>query len=113
MRGQPQAGDAITTHRVGDIVTTRPRPTLGGRCSHDLSEAHPGRETQSRLAQGQPRAGDAVTAHLRPKPDMQHISNSPEGISSDATEGANSVDQLCKADRLTNSPPTKVQRLTE
>jgi hypothetical protein len=38
--GQPRAGDA---------VTTRPRPTPGGRCSHDSPEANLGRETQSQL----------------------------------------------------------------
>jgi hypothetical protein len=51
---------------VGDIVTTRPRPSPGGRGSHDSPEAIPGRETQSRLARGQPRAGNAVMTRLSP-----------------------------------------------
>jgi hypothetical protein len=33
--------------RMGDAVTTRPRPTSGGRHNHDSSEAKPGQETQS------------------------------------------------------------------
>jgi hypothetical protein len=33
--------------RVGDIVTSRWRPTSGGRRSHALPEANPGQETQS------------------------------------------------------------------
>jgi hypothetical protein len=54
---------------------------------------NPGRETQSRLIRDQHRAGDADTAHPRLTPDKQRISDSPEGISDDAPEGA----QLCKA----------------
>jgi hypothetical protein len=37
-------------HRVGDVVTTQPRPTSGGRRSHDLLKSNLGRETNSRLA---------------------------------------------------------------
>jgi hypothetical protein len=60
---------------VGDAVTTHPRPTLGGRHndesfegsrrSHDLPEANPEQQTQSRLARGQPRAGVVVTTRFR------------------------------------------------
>jgi hypothetical protein len=39
---------------------TRPRPTLGGRHSHDSPEAKPGRERQSQLTRGHLRAGDIV-----------------------------------------------------
>jgi hypothetical protein len=38
---------------------TRPRPTSGRTHSHDLPEANPGRETQSRLVRGQPWMGDS------------------------------------------------------
>jgi hypothetical protein len=38
--------------RMGDAVTTCPRPTSGGRHNHDSSEAKPGQETQSRLTRG-------------------------------------------------------------
>jgi hypothetical protein len=56
---------------VGDAVTTRPRPTLGGRCTsterrsldspeggrynHDSSEANPGRETRHDSPESNPR----------------------------------------------------------
>jgi hypothetical protein len=53
-RGQPRAGDA---------VTTRTRPTSSGKRSHDSLEANLGLETQSRLARGQPQVGDIVTTH--------------------------------------------------
>jgi hypothetical protein len=43
---------------VGDAVTTGPRPTPGVRRSHDLPEANPGWEIQSRLDRGQPWAGN-------------------------------------------------------
>jgi hypothetical protein len=42
---------------------------------------------------------DAVIARSRPTPDKQHIFDSPEGISSDALEGAN----LHRPTLLTNS----------
>jgi hypothetical protein len=109
---------------------TRPRPTSSGRHSHDSPETNTGRETQSRLARGQPRAvdavttrsrptlreRDAVTARPRPTPYKQRISDSPEtnpGRCSGRflTPPTNSTDQLCKANRLNNSPPTKVQKV--
>jgi hypothetical protein len=43
--------------QAGDAVTTRPRPTSGGRHNHDSPEANLGQETQSRLARGQTRTG--------------------------------------------------------
>jgi hypothetical protein len=81
-RGQPWTGDATTTRlsqpRVGDTVTTCSRPTLGGRRSHNSSEANLGREIQSRLARGQPWAGDAVTTRPRPTSDGRSSHDSPE-----------------------------------
>jgi hypothetical protein len=68
-RGQPQAGD---------VITTRPRPNSGGGGIHDSPEANLGWETQSRLARGQFWAGDTVTARWRPTLDKQCISASPE-----------------------------------
>jgi hypothetical protein len=67
-RGQPRAGDAITT---------RPRPTSGGRQSRLARQASGGRRShgspepklggrQSRFVRGQTRAGDAVTPRPRP-----------------------------------------------
>jgi hypothetical protein len=49
-RGQPRAGDAITTRsrpkpQVGYVVMPRPRPTSDERCSHVSPEANPRRET--------------------------------------------------------------------
>jgi hypothetical protein len=73
-RGQPRAGDAVTTRprptsggrrnqdsprgqtRAGDTVTTCTRLNPGGRRNHDLLEGKPGRETQSRLVMTRPRA---------------------------------------------------------
>jgi hypothetical protein len=45
----------------GDTITTRLRPTSGGRRDHGSPEANPGRETQSWLARGQP----GQTTHFR------------------------------------------------
>ena len=80
-------GDAITIltrgqPRAGDAVTTRPRPTLGGRCSHDSPAANPGRETQSRLARGQPWVGDLVTTLSRRIPGRRRSHDSSEGNNS-------------------------------
>ena len=54
-RGQP---------RMRDTVTTRPRPTRGGRCSHDSSETNLGWET--------------VTTRSRTTPSGRHNHDSPE-----------------------------------
>jgi hypothetical protein len=80
---QSPKADGLTNSRprpsqVGDTVTTRPRPTLGGSHNHDSLEANLGREIQSRLARGQPWVGDAVTARSRPTSDKQHISDLPK-----------------------------------
>jgi hypothetical protein len=77
----------------GDAVTARPRPTSGRRRNHGLPEANPRRETQSWLARGQPRAGSAFLAHPRASQAMLRMV-------------PNSVDQLCEANRPTNSPTT-------
>jgi hypothetical protein len=53
-------------HRVGEAVTTCPRPTLGGRGSYDLPEAKPKQDRQSRLFLDHSRAGDTVTTRPRP-----------------------------------------------
>jgi hypothetical protein len=90
---------------VGDVVTTRPRPTSDGRTQsrlardrpwageavtpclrppssgrhiHALPEAALGRETQSWLARGQPRAGDTVTPCPRPSLGWRCSHTSPE-----------------------------------
>jgi hypothetical protein len=68
-QGQPRARDAITT---------RSRPTPGGRRSHDSPEAIPGWETKSRLTRGQPWVGDAVTARPRSTSDGRCNHGSPE-----------------------------------
>jgi hypothetical protein len=63
-------GDAVTTRPMptlgGDAVTAHLKPSMGGRRSHASLEANLERETQSRLALGQPRVGDVVTARPRP-----------------------------------------------
>jgi hypothetical protein len=64
---------------------------------------YPRQPAKSRLVRGQPRTGDAVTARPRPTPDEQRISDSPDGVSNDARKVPNSANQLCEADRLTNS----------
>jgi hypothetical protein len=87
-RGRAHRLDSPRPIRVGDAVTTHPRPSLGGRRSHDSPEANPRWETQSRLTRGQPRVGDAITTSPRPTLDERHSHDSPEGISSDSSEGA-------------------------
>jgi hypothetical protein len=59
---------------------THPRPSPCGRRSHNSSEAIPGWETQSRLAEGQPQARDAVTTHPRPTSGGRHSHDSPEAF---------------------------------
>jgi hypothetical protein len=109
-RGNPRAGDAVTTHlrpprgetqsrlargqlHAGDVGTTRPRPPPGGRHSHDSPVDNHGWEIQSRLAQGQPQTSSAFLTH--PRPSQAMLRKVP-----------NFADQICKADRLTNYPPT-------
>jgi hypothetical protein len=70
--------------RLGEVVTTCPRPTSGGRLSHDSPEVIPWRETQSRLAQGQPQAEDTVTTRPRPTLGRRRGHDSPEDISGGA-----------------------------
>jgi hypothetical protein len=89
-RGHPRAGEAIKARlrhprvgdavalaqghpRAGDTVMPRPRPTLGGRCNHDLPEA----TSQSQLTRGQPRSGDTVTPRPRPTSDERRSQASP------------------------------------
>jgi hypothetical protein len=84
-QGQPRAGDTVTAH---------PKPTPGGRCSHDSPEATHGQETQSRLARGQPRMSSTfLTCPRASRLMLQKV--------------LNSTDQLCEADRPTNSLMTK------
>jgi hypothetical protein len=72
-RRRPTLGGRCTHHSprgqpwVGLVVTTRPRPTSVETCSHDSSEAIPGRK-RTRPARGQPWAGhshDSPEANLR------------------------------------------------
>jgi hypothetical protein len=99
----------------------RPRPTSGGRHNHDSSEANIGRETQSRFAQGQARTGNALTTRSRPTLGEIHNYDSPEANLERQTRAwlargclrqcsgrcptpmTNCANQLCKADRPTNS----------
>jgi hypothetical protein len=85
-RGQPRAGDAVTTHPrptpdkqhifdfpkgiLGDAPegTQQRRPTLQGLR----------REMQSRLARGHPRVGDIVMTRLRSMPGGRRSHDSPE-----------------------------------
>jgi hypothetical protein len=67
-------------HRVGEAVTTRPRPTPGGRGSYDSPKANPKQDRQSRLFLGHSRAGDTVTTHPRPSPGGTGSNDSPEVI---------------------------------
>jgi hypothetical protein len=75
-------GDTVTTRSRptsgGRCITTHPRPTPGGRRSHDSSEANLWRETQSQLARGQHRAGDAVMTRSRPTLGRRCGHGSPE-----------------------------------
>ena len=67
-------------HRVGEAVTTRLRPTLGGRGSYDLPEAKPKQDRQSRLFLDHSRAGDTVTTRPRPSLGGTGSNDSPEVI---------------------------------
>jgi hypothetical protein len=68
----------------------RPRSSSGGIRIHASLEADPGRKMQSRLAPRPTLGGDAVMAH--PRASQAMLRKVP-----------NFVDQLCKANRLTNS----------
>jgi hypothetical protein len=74
---------------MGDAVTTRLRPTTGGRHSHDSPEANPRRERQSQLARGQPRTGDAVTTHPRTTSGGRCSHDSPETSRSNGSHETN------------------------
>jgi hypothetical protein len=83
-----------------------------------MYEMHPALsfKTGCYIARDKPRAADAVTARRSATSDEQRVFDSPEGVSGDAPEGANSADQpyeahrpinsadqLCEADQPTNS----------
>jgi hypothetical protein len=68
---------------------TCPRPTPGGRRSHDSPETNLRWETQSRLARDQPQVGYAVTARPKPTSGGRRSHGSPEvnlGRSHDSPE---------------------------
>jgi hypothetical protein len=67
-------------HRVGEAVTTRPRPTPSGRGSYDSPEAKPKQDRQPRLFLGHSRAGDIVTTRPRPSLGGTGSNDSPEVI---------------------------------
>jgi hypothetical protein len=63
---------------VGQIVTTRLRPSAGGTGSNDSLEAICEWDRQSRLAQGQPPARQVVTTRPRPSSGGRHNHDSSE-----------------------------------
>jgi hypothetical protein len=82
-RSRPLSGGRAVKNRprpslAGDTVTTHLRTPSSGRHNHDLSEAKPGRDRQSRLIRGQARAADAVTTHPRPSSGSRRSHDSPK-----------------------------------
>jgi hypothetical protein len=59
---------------------THPRPTLGGRRSHDTPEANLGRVTQSWLARRQHWTSSTFFPRPRPIPGERRSHDSPEAI---------------------------------
>jgi hypothetical protein len=103
--------------RAGDAVAARPRPTPGGRHSHDspdtnlgrrrshdLSETNLMRETQSRLVRDQPRAADGVTPRLRPSSGGRRGHDSHETKLERETQSRLAWDQPRAGDAVTARP---------
>jgi hypothetical protein len=90
---QLRAGDAVMARLRPPTVTTRPRPTSGGRCSHGSSEtslSHDSPEGKSSDSPVRPR----LAAHFRLAIGL---------LGQLLRKVTNSADQLCDVDRLTNS----------
>jgi hypothetical protein len=99
---------------MGDIVPSRPRPTLDERHCYVLPEANLGRETLLCLVRGQPWAGDAVATRPRltsgGRAETVHgsLDGPPDGLPSKACPRA--ATRLDKLDPGRRRPDDRVMR---